>query len=298
MSWAHPRSRGENEESASDIVRTVGSSPLTRGKPHHLGCDVSDPGLIPAHAGKTIGGSLSSLPMTAHPRSRGENGCSRPAPRSWKGSSPLTRGKRRWAGGVPSVCGLIPAHAGKTYRRCRRWSMPWAHPRSRGENDYTTPSTVALSGSSPLTRGKQVGKLFDARPRRLIPAHAGKTSLEEHGDKVHAAHPRSRGENRSGGMPRAAASGSSPLTRGKRSIREDERTMTGLIPAHAGKTCPHRSRRPIHRAHPRSRGENGTIAGASAPAIGSSLLTRGKRGGTVALLGRLGLIPAHAGKTN
>ena len=195
------------------------------------------------------------------------------------------------------MCGLIPAHAGKTYRRCRRWSMPWAHPRSRGENDYTTPSTVALSGSSPLTRGKQVGKLFDARPRRLIPAHAGKTSLEEHGDKVHAAHPRSRGENRSGGMPRAAASGSSPLTRGKRSIREDERTMTGLIPAHAGKTCPHRSRRPIHRAHPRSRGENGTIAGASAPAIGSSPLTRGKQIDPRVGVIRLRLIPAHAGKT-
>ena len=195
MSWAHPRSRGENEESASDIVRTVGSSPLTRGKPHHLGCDVSDPGLIPAHAGKTIGGSLSSLPMTAHPRSRGENGRAVVGHRCRYGSSPLTRGKRRWAGGVPSVCGLIPAHAGKTYRRCRRWSMPWAHPRSRGENDYTTPSTVALSGSSPLTRGKQVGKLFDARPRRLIPAHAGKTEAVECPARRHRAHPRSRGEN-------------------------------------------------------------------------------------------------------
>ena len=236
--------------------------------------------------------------------------------------------------------------------------MPWAHPRSRGENDYTTPSTVALSGSSPLTRGKQVGKLFDARPRRLIPAHAGKTSLEEHGDKVHAAHPRSRGENRrreggltvsdgsspltrgkpdlrevggtlarlipahagktatctswttrntahprsrgenrSGGMPRAAASGSSPLTRGKRSIREDERTMTGLIPAHAGKTCPHRSRRPIHRAHPRSRGENAYVTGPDNLCSGSSPLTRGKRDGVRRNRVDGGLIPAHAGKT-
>ena len=53
----------------------------------------TDAGLIPAHAGKTSVPRLASSPMTAHPRSRGEN-----SSRSWSrpgtmGSSPLTRGK-------------------------------------------------------------------------------------------------------------------------------------------------------------------------------------------------------------
>ena len=296
-SSAHPRSRGENQQRLDLGAESRGSSPLTRGKPDPVDSATHVWRLIPAHAGKTGVPDPRPARGRAHPRSRGENGRAVVGHRCRYGSSPLTRGKRRWAGGVPSVCGLIPAHAGKTYRRCRRWSMPWAHPRSRGENDYTTPSTVALSGSSPLTRGKQVGKLFDARPRRLIPAHAGKTSLEEHGDKVHAAHPRSRGENRSGGMPRAAASGSSPLTRGKRSIREDERTMTGLIPAHAGKTSRRADRAGQSRAHPRSRGENCSRTRSASALAGSSPLTRGKHRPWRRSRRSGRLIPAHAGKT-
>ena len=50
---AHPRSRGENASDLGRRFRSCGSSPLTRGKPHHLGCNVCNPGLIPAHAGKT-----------------------------------------------------------------------------------------------------------------------------------------------------------------------------------------------------------------------------------------------------
>ena len=50
---AHPRSRGENWPLRVMIVGTVGSSPLTRGKP--LGSFIRDDAdrLIPAHAGKT-----------------------------------------------------------------------------------------------------------------------------------------------------------------------------------------------------------------------------------------------------
>ena len=50
---AHPRSRGENEESTSRASRSTGSSPLTRGKRRRNACSCSFLGLIPAHAGKT-----------------------------------------------------------------------------------------------------------------------------------------------------------------------------------------------------------------------------------------------------
>ena len=91
--------------------------------------------------------------------------------------------------------------------------------------------------------------------------------------------------------------GSSPLTRGKPLDYGCDRHLMGLIPAHAGKTGSSPGRSAIRRAHPRSRGEN--VAGARAPGLedGSSPLTRGKQGDRSGLQRRVGLIPAHAGKT-
>ena len=51
---AHPRSRGENPTGAPISIEARGSSPLTRGKPWSLLASGRFPGLIPAHAGKTL----------------------------------------------------------------------------------------------------------------------------------------------------------------------------------------------------------------------------------------------------
>ena len=131
----------------------------------------------------------------------------------------------------------------------------------------------------------------------LIPAHAGKTDV---GDGVHClspAHPRSRGENNLGASPGHCSCGSSPLTRGKRCPAASRSAARGLIPAHAGKT--RRGWRAGARpgAHPRSRGENRGHTPPACPLAGSSPLTRGKLNRTVGMRGRVGLIPAHAGKT-
>ena len=53
--------------------------------------------------------------------------------------------------------------------------------------------------------------------------------------------------------------------------------MTGLIPAHAGKTADEDAMIPWTQAHPRSRGENLTLAVHKVGSEGSSPLTRGKR---------------------
>ena len=92
------------------------------------------------------------------------------------------------------------------------------------------------SGSSPLTRGKQPTGYPHAYRGGLIPAHAGKTREAVACRRVLAAHPRSRGENASRDAHNSEPTGSSPLTRGKRQVRRDERGGIGLIPAHAGKT--------------------------------------------------------------
>ena len=70
---AHPRSRGENLGPIISQVGEVGSSPLTRGKPHRSSPARIYSGLIPAHAGKTDGLVLAIGIIAAHPRSRGEN---------------------------------------------------------------------------------------------------------------------------------------------------------------------------------------------------------------------------------
>ncbi|EFF79635.1 hypothetical protein HMPREF0970_01428 [Schaalia odontolytica F0309] len=134
-----------------------------------------------------------------------------------------------------------------------------------------------FSGSSPLTRGKPC-ELIDARAAvRLIPAHAGKTSTVITLTTWKRAHPRSRGENSESEKSTCPLSGSSPLTRGKRHLRELTVEGFRLIPAHAGKTrCTRRA--PIQRgAHPRSRGENPPRRPSPSTVYGSSPLTRGKR---------------------
>ena len=71
--WAHPRSRGENNVSAPEMTVMMGSSPLTRGKPWLRSFRSVGGRLIPAHAGKTSTRRTRTSGPAAHPRSRGEN---------------------------------------------------------------------------------------------------------------------------------------------------------------------------------------------------------------------------------
>ena len=274
---AHPRSRGENRRTASLMLPPWGSSPLTRGKLDRRGCLEGLAGLIPAHAGKTMGPSRRPRGVAAHPRSRGENQTSSSSAFLPDGSSPLTRGKLRVQRRAETLLGLIPAHAGKTHDAVSEHPELSAHPRSRGENPIAGVNSADCQGSSPLTRGKPgmtvAGQLYE----RLIPAHAGKTRPSPPTPKAPWAHPRSRGENVVAETKNFSRAGSSPLTRGKPVRASRCLARLGLIPAHAGKTA-----------------GIGLVEDAEA---GSSPLTRGKRSPVYPAGHARGLIPAHAGKT-
>ena len=218
-------------------------------------------------------------------------------PRDKSGSSPLTRGKRvRGAVNVDDT-GLIPAHAGKTICLGTTRSVAWAHPRSRGENKDLGHMKYLTSGSSPLTRGKLNRRDKPLATAGLIPAHAGKTCPRSSQWRSRAAHPRSRGENKRQDHCLSCFSGSSPLTRGKRPHVARFVGEERLIPAHAGKTAVIDTLIADRAAHPRSRGENRLLLPQRPVERGSSPLTRGKRGPLPRPLGRVRLIPAHAGKT-
>ena len=274
-----------------------GSSPLTRGKPFALALAGLRPGLIPAHAGKTIRARPITAGRSAHPRSRGENSLFGPFGLSGGGSSPLTRGKRCARGCPVRGRRLIPAHAGKTCRDPSRRPIHRAHPRSRGENLISSRRPAQLSGSSPLTRGKRDRPRRAQALRRLIPAHAGKTVSSSHLAHLSAAHPRSRGKNSRARSGRCSPHGSSPLTRGKPRFAVRLHELRGLIPAHAGKTPYAAVRHWGPEAHPRSRGENAPSNVPSSSYSGSSPLTRGKLCEESQKREIWGLIPAHAGKT-
>ena len=295
---AHPRSRGENALLLSSVVWVGGSSPLTRGKPW---CKPRLPrrlGLIPAHAGKTL---LTKYPLpnlTAHPRSRGENGSAMSRLSTYTGSSPLTRGKQRLSLTRRVHDRLIPAHAGKTGIKLEATASVKAHPRSRGENLVFRGSLTSSVGSSPLTRGKLRSHAEADPAPGLIPAHAGKTFEPQAFERAVMAHPRSRGENLIGAVRTLVVTGSSPLTRGKRPRPVAGSPPQRLIPAHAGKTRPGGPLARHGPAHPRSRGENVAHRVHVLAAVGSSPLTRGKQEPVHPPTQGVRLIPAHAGKTS
>ena len=253
---AHPRSRGENQDSSHVTMSRWGSSPLTRGKHRDPRLVRVGGRLIPAHAGKTVCDRPREHNGPAHPRSRGENCPSSRARSTLRGSSPLTRGKHDGPHRSIRRIRLIPAHAGKTPDADTPPPDATAHPRSRGENSGRPCRLRAIAGSSPLTRGKPTSPGTTPPPPRLIPAHAGKTRFQLTLPEKASAHPRSRGENSRCFTALIEAIGSSPLTRGKLFSRVTGRPPRRLIPAHAGKTSAASACLLRTGAHPRSRGEN------------------------------------------
>ena len=194
--------------------------------------------------------------------------------------------------------GLIPAHAGKTARTRVRLAKLRAHPRACGENQYVCGKPVNNGGSSPRMRGKPLFYRHGEPIGGLIPAHAGKTLIDVLKVPARRAHPRACGENVALFEAWENALGSSPRMRGKHSITASEWETRGLIPAHAGKTHPHRRSVSNAWAHPRACGENTRVKAAMEKESGSSPRMRGKLMGAPFSEKLPRLIPAHAGKTS
>ena len=191
-----PLMRGKHVRSDVDVVaaglipahagKTEQAVPASRGRliPAHAGKRGNpaaaglDNRLIPAHAGKTRGRAHRPWPRSAHPRSHGENCAWLPMRLTIVGSSPLTRGKRARPDARAWDPRLIPAHAGKTRSQSLLAVGRSAHPRSRGENIRESKGRSIIAGSSPLTRGKRLVENRPGQFGRLIPAHAGKTQVD------------------------------------------------------------------------------------------------------------------------
>ena len=234
--WAHPRACGENFQTLQSYQKIPGSSPRMRGKHSSSSLQAFQGGLIPAHAGKTVGAESHSEAAEAHPRACGENFLLAQLASRKAGSSPRMRGKRVTCDATGIKRRLIPAHAGKTKASTIRTPAWRAHPRACGENFHAASAPVLIAGSSPRMRGKLQIERGLREQVGLIPAHAGKTSGAQRLSGPARAHPRVCGENVMGAVMSCQAMGSSPRMRGKLKDVGRRKKHRGLIPAHAGKT--------------------------------------------------------------
>ena len=186
---------GENMEHLAAAGYRQGSSPRVRGKLTCGYCSQDRCGLIPACAGKTRRDRVQSERMQAHPRVCGENRpqCL-PSPHD-SGSSPRVRGKRDVIKEAVRTAGLIPACAGKTLPSLNGELMARAHPRVCGENVSVALMCLSIVGSSPRVRGKHLPQHWSPFVQGLIPACAGKTTVNRIYSTGTRAHPRVCGEN-------------------------------------------------------------------------------------------------------
>ena len=150
-------------------------------------------GIIPAHAGLTLGCHLLILLGRDHPRACGAHILDSSLARREMGSSPRMRGSLVILDIAATVWGIIPAHAGLTTSAAPMPDGSRDHPRACGAHRPLRPASVSMKGSSPRMRGSRDKKWYNAHRTGIIPAHAGLTSRNKGCINCSRDHPRACG---------------------------------------------------------------------------------------------------------
>ena len=152
-------------------------------------------GIIPAHAGNTgqivtVVGSVGD-----HPRACGEHHVMLVRLPYVQGSSPRMRGTPGENLAKILLLGIIPAHAGNTFRSVQTDAKDRDHPRACGEHVASASTLIMSSGSSPRMRGTHFTVTLAAPCAGIIPAHAGNTGGYRRDHRLEWDHPRACGEH-------------------------------------------------------------------------------------------------------
>ena len=279
----HPRIRGEHRDAELLLGEFFGSSPHTRGA-RLDGEDERVPRrIIPAYAGSTKPTAWTGRRWRDHPRIRGEHDSPPSGGSKRPGSSPHTRGAHVRGGRGAGIRRIIPAYAGSTTMRSFFPGGAADHPRIRGEHSWTRALMPAIVGSSPHTRGALDRGRALRREVRIIPAYAGSTLGYLSREVCVPDHPRIRGEHHAATRRAVKFDGSSPHTRGARSMCRRRRGQRRIIPAYAGSTRPVKMAPGLRTDHPRIRGEHWSRRDMFNRAKGSSPHTRGALVGAIHL---------------
>ncbi len=253
----HPRACGANSRWSIPAPATNGSSPRMRGKRQRHSTRFNNVRIIPAHAGQTKTAPQGKSTQTDHPRACGANVYVSVPDWAAAGSSPRMRGKRLRPYKIIGRTRIIPAHAGQTAHPKKIRTTRTDHPRACGANRPSRLEGFCCSGSSPRMRGKRRTVQSRYTVFRIIPAHAGQTTLRRPQLWRLPDHPRACGANRRPRPTPRGLRGSSPRMRGK--------------PPNNLRPC---SRHPDH---PRACGANRLLPVEFGRGGGSSPRMRGKR---------------------
>ena len=113
----HPRMRGEKNASGSPAPESRGSPPHARGKVAEAEKFISQYGITPACAGKSLSRAVFMFTSRDHPRMRGEKSCPPSNSATALGSPPHARGKDGVLQRLRCNFGITPACAGKSRDR-------------------------------------------------------------------------------------------------------------------------------------------------------------------------------------
>ena len=211
-----------------------------------------------------------------HPRTRGEKQYTVKWSKLALGSPPHTRGKASADIYRLREARITPAHAGKSSALPLKLRDRGDHPRTRGEKRTSDLPEPEPAGSPPHTRGKVMLKTMQSYQGRITPAHAGKSDGQQPLTATAQDHPRTRGEKRDVFKSLCCQVGSPPHTRGKVQFVPDGEIVTGITPAHAGKSVTKNSCFLCCWDHPRTRGEKVQCKTETTAIVGSPPHTRGK----------------------
>ena len=198
------------------------------------------------------------------------------SPVSW-GSPPHVRGKGFCAVEIHCCCGITPACAGKSGTVGAVGNAIGDHPRMCGEKAAFQRLHLAMLGSPPHVRGKDLQRPRQHRGTGITPACAGKSFCFRSSSVRTWDHPRMCGEKGSRYREQIYSLGSPPHVRGK---------VTFVI------ECPL-----LPKDHPRMCGEKVLLWAGLARSMGSPPHVRGKACLLCFLPIRTGITPACAGKS-
>ena len=254
----HPRVRGDHPVPERLALRSVGSSPRSRG-PRRCGiAHGADDRFIPAFAGTTRTRSARRRSLPVHPRVRGDHHPAALHDTTHLGSSPRSRGPRLSSSRETPAWWFIPAFAGTT-RTCHAVrGRGTVHPRVRGDHVANLKRAVATIGSSPRSRGPQCCSGLVHVALRFIPAFAGTTRRCAAARPRSSVHPRVRGDHTAMKHRASDEFGSSPRSRGPLRVGPEQPRRARFIPAFAGTTRSPRTGGHSSTVHPRVRGDHCT----------------------------------------
>ena len=211
---------------------------------------------IPTHAGNTHAPGIALRYSPVHPHTRGEHVNENDATGRQAGSSPHTRGTRRYVPPPLRKNRFIPTHAGNTHMTIYAQSEKTVHPHTRGEHSNGRTCVRNTRGSSPHTRGTPQRLAAAPMIDRFIPTHAGNTFDQYPSNSPLSVHPHTRGEHMRSVGVRAPRCGSSPHTRGTPEYLTVFPLLARFIPTHAGNTLVAVTTISVSPVHPHTRGEH------------------------------------------